>query len=466
MRIKANNWAKTELVENISASADIIRVADVSEFINFPFRGHIDHEYIEVHGKSALDNELTGIIRGLEGTTAAQHFTGAEVACLLTAGVQMEIVNMGFQHKEYAHSGLNFAYYGGDFRNGNDLHVLSDGVIILDDDATNYIYLCVNDNVIKKADTAPDDGSVLLYVVTAANGVIISIEDKRAVLYMGAAGTGVGGGTYTNTNPSVIEVGGILSGTTFDDMSFSEFMDALLYPELFPTLTNPSATFTMSVTGFREIGEDIATLNFSVNFNRGSISPQYQSDSQYRSGLPNEYIYTGTGLTDQAKADLSDAQSINNYVIQDGQQSWTARVAYDEGVQPKGSNGTDFDTPLVAGMTNVITRTITGVYPVFASTVDISVLTKQSLAATDSTIEVEFVAESGGNKQAIAFPDNWGAISEIRQWNPLASTWDAIDLGTFDVSSITEQIQGNTIDYTLYTHNGGSIGSRTLRWAV
>ncbi len=463
MRIKGNNWAETRLAEHITESDSTIAVNNVQDFIHFPFRGNIEQEYIEVHGKDEVLNKLTGVIRGLEGSEADPHNIGSVVSCLFTAGVQMEIVNVGFAQKEHLTQGLLFRYYGGDFRNGNNLYILPDGEVVLNNDATNYIHICITDNIIKNHDSIITDGSVLLYEITTLDGEITSIQDRRSILYMG---DGSGGERYTNTVPSVIEVGGIQSGTTFDDMSFGEFVDALLYPELFPNLTNPYAVFTSSVTGFREIGEDIATINFNVNFNRGSINPQYDSDEPYRSGLPNEYKYTGTGLVNQTKTDLSDSQSISNYIVQAGQQSWTVIVSYDGGVQPKGSKGTDYDSPLNPGDANPVTRTITGVYPLFATVSDISQLTKQTLVAMDSVVEIDLVAESGGAKQAIAFPDNWGAITQLQQWNALAGTWDTINLSTFDISIITKQIQGNTIDYTLYTHNGGSIGARKLRWAV
>ena len=275
-----------------------------------------------------------------------------------------------------------------------------------------------------------------------------------------------GGGdtTFTIPEPSVIKVGGISVGTTFNNATLGEFVDMLLYPELFGTLTNPSSTFVSSVTGFKEIGEEIATINFNTSFNRGSINPQYQSDEPFRSGLPSEFIFTGVGLNNQIKTDLTDSQTINNYTVILGTQSWTGRVSYSQGVQPKGSKGTEFNTPLTAGQTNNITRTITGVYPVFATTSNITTMTKQALANHGAQLTIDLVGESGSNKQTIQVPNVWGVLTALEQWNPLSSSWDSIPTSTFTESTITKDIQGNTINYRQYTHNDGLIGARRLRF--
>lgn len=276
---------------------------------------------------------------------------------------------------------------------------------------------------------------------------------------------------YTNAEPTPIAVGGIPVGTTFNNKSMIEMWDMLLYPELFGTLTPPSATFIASVSGLREVGETIPTINFTATFNRGSINPQYLSASSYRSGLPNTYLYTGTGLSDKPSTALSDNNSISNYVVLLGNQSWTSRVAYDAGVQPKGSKGTDYDVPLPAGQTNLISSTIIGVYPIFGTTVDITTLTKQSLVQHNATyFSFNMVAESGGYKQTAEFSTSHSSITGIQFYNTISGQWEwlggskANSLTLFTVNNIQKNINGNLIDYKQYVHNGSTIGSRQLRF--
>ena len=269
--------------------------------------------------------------------------------------------------------------------------------------------------------------------------------------------------TYTNTDPSVIAVGGINVGTTFDETTFQDFMDLLLYPELFGTLTPPSRTFT-GPTGLREVGQTL-TLTFESTFNRGSISPQYESDSPFRSGPPNAYLYTGPGLpASEPSTDTSDTQVVTSYVVELGGQSWTGAVAYDGGVQPKGSKGTPFDSALAPGQTNPITRTITGVYPFFATTLSIETLEQQALAVHGSTVQTDMAGEDGTNKQIAEFPWLWGEITAIDQWNPFTSSWDPIPVASFTLSTVMRTINGVVVDYRRYTHNGSTIGARLLRW--
>jgi hypothetical protein len=240
-------------------------------------------------------------------------------------------------------------------------------------------------------------------------------------------------------------------------------MDMLLYPELFPTLSNPSSTFTISPSGLKEIGEVLATISVSSAFARGSISPAYGT-SGYRSGLPNQYVYTGPDLSSEYSTSLTNNKTISSYTVLSGAQSWTGRVAYDAGEQPLSSKGNNYSTPLSAGNTSIITRTITGVLPIFCTTVSITVLTKQTLQNHGSIITETFVAESGSDKQELEIPHLWGTLSALAQYNTLSGLWDSISTSSFTVTNTIRDINGTNYDYDLYTHNGSTIGSRQLRF--
>ncbi|MDY0276440.1 MAG: hypothetical protein RBR42_13595, partial [Desulfomicrobium sp.] len=273
--------------------------------------------------------------------------------------------------------------------------------------------------------------------------------------------------------PSVIGVGGIPSGTTFNNITFPEFVSMLLYPELFPGLVSPSRTFTASVSGLKEVGEVIPEITFTSAFNRGQITPQYESESPYRSGLPSEYQFDHVNIVEGAKLTsivsnlLSASQAISSYVVVIGVQSWRGRVSYSQGVQPKGSKGTNFDSPLVASTTAYITRSITGVYPCFASlhAGGIATLSKLTLAQHASVVVTDMAAEGGGVKQAALFPTLWGVLSKLEQYNELSGQWDTITLASFTQTSEPNFSYGSGFSsYNRYTHNGGAIGRRSLRW--
>ena len=326
-----------------------------------------------------------------------------------------------------------------------------------------------------------DDGSEILPAANIINftgtGVTVTSTGNTANVEI----TGGGGGTDTFTNatpmpqnfPGNSPFDNIGTGTTFANKPFTEMMNLMLYPELFPSLTNPSQTnFTLSPSGFREIGEQFSAggITLSSTFSRGSINPAYTTN-WFRSGLPNAYIYTGPGSvpTPQSSTSLTNVTATTApYTIVQGAQSWTSKVAYDARQQPLSSTGNNFNSPLPAGQTNNnLTRTITGVYPVFATTVSIGTLTKQALQSMTVYEEVSMVAETGGNKQIIDIPVAWSTINGLQQFNTFSGTWDIISLGTFTPTSITKTIQGvSGIPYNRYTHNGATIGARQLRFTV
>ena len=240
----------------------------------------------------------------------------------------------------------------------------------------------------------------------------------------------------------------------------------MLYPELNPSLTNPSNGLSISPSGLREIGEVITTITLSATFNKGSISPAYGTTG-FRSGNPNLYVYTGTDATNNPSTALTNTETISDYTLLQGSNSWTGAVSFDVGPQPLTSKGNNFSSPLSAGTTGVITRTITGVYPTFATTVAIGTLTKQSLQSMSTLIQVSLVAETGnGDKQTVDIPNAFSTITGLQQFNTLSSTYDDILLSTFTTSAVTQTIQGISVNYTRYTYNGATIGARILRFTV
>jgi hypothetical protein len=270
--------------------------------------------------------------------------------------------------------------------------------------------------------------------------------------------------TFTNLTPTPQNFPGngafdnIPTGTNFTAQTFTQMMNAMLYPVLNPSLSNPSSAFNLIQSGYHEAAESIPTLNFSATFNRGSISPAYGT-SGFRSGLPNTYNYGGTGLPATVlSTSLSNAQSFGPYIVLLGTQSWTNTVSYDIGEQPLDNVGNPYSTPLPAGTTATQTEFIYGVYPPFATTVAIGTLTKQTLQSMTSTIQVTVVAESFGsplNRQTIDVPTAWSPITSAQFFNTFSSTWDPLLLTTFTISATTHVIQGNVINYTRYTNNVG-----------
>lgn len=89
-RLQAANNAQTALAALMDASATTCTVVTGDILPAVPFRATIDNEIIEVGAKTG--NELSSILRGQEGTTAAAHQSGSLVEGKFTAGMHNELL--------------------------------------------------------------------------------------------------------------------------------------------------------------------------------------------------------------------------------------------------------------------------------------------------------------------------------------------------------------------------------------
>jgi len=277
-------------------------------------------------------------------------------------------------------------------------------------------------------------------------------------------------------------VGGIPAGTTVYDLqgdSLRSILNDLLFPTVNPTYVAPSGSFNDNVANLQEIGAMI-NPQFTASFSRGQIlvSGNFQD---YRSGLPNQYVFTdasaNTLLIDVSSSSLSNIQTVNNYLVKIGSQSFTSTIYYDAGPQPYDNKGNPYGTPRSDGSVGPYSTSFEGVYPLFATTSNITTLTQQTLVSmlSGNNISMTLVAETGGNKQKFEIPTSWtGAPTNrplvgVQQYNTFSSQWDtpggslAASLNLWPTSSVTESVQGNTINYTRYEYNGTDRGSVQIR---
>lgn len=138
----------------------------------------------------------------------------------------------------------------------------------------------------------------------------------------------------------------IPEGTGFEDI-----FRGLLSKTYYPTLTDPSLAISWSVPSLAKVGANVASLQATLNFNRGSINPQYTAESAYRAGEATGYSVSLSG----AASPYSDSGSTNKYTIPPftrntvGNVVLNASVNYGQGVQPKDSDGGDYMSPLPSG---------------------------------------------------------------------------------------------------------------------
>ena len=300
-------------------------------------------------------------------------------------------------------------------------------------------------------------GITKLTTVGTSGAATLSGQTLNIPIYGGSVG-----GAFTNATPTPQSFPGnspfdnIPAGSTFNSQSFSSMMNKMLYPTLNPTLTPPSNTFVLAEAGFIKAGTT-TTLNFTSTFDRGSITPAYTTNG-FRSGLPTNYVYTGSGLpVPQPSSSLTDTEVITGYTVAAGLQSWTSAVTYLGGQQPLNSDGGDFGSPEAPGTTSVITQTINGVYPVFATSVAVGTFTEQALQLMTTDIDISLASEvisSPGDRQTIDIPTAWSAITGLQLLS--GGVYSSIPLASFTTSNITRTIESvSGIPYTRYTNNQG-----------
>jgi len=179
------------------------------------------------------------------------------------------------------------------------------------------------------------------------------------------------GGTYDLASPSVIDVGGIPSGTTLTGKTAFELWEELLVPTQYPTLTAPYVSTSLSVSGTYEVGTTISSLDVCSSYNAGCINPQYTATCDKRSCGVIGYCYGSTGgQCDGYYVDgvTLHVETIPTYTISAGTQTWCTSACRCAGVQPYDSKGTIYSTPLTTGFTNVSQVSLTGIYAWFWGT--------------------------------------------------------------------------------------------------
>jgi len=307
-------------------------------------------------------------------------------------------------------------------------------------------------------------------------GQNLSIDVSGNLIIIDASISGGGTPTYdTALDPSLAmpsTVGGIPSGTLVDDLkgdTLIKMWDDLLFPTAYPTLSAPSGSFSMGpVTTLYEVGSN-ATLTFTTTLNRGSISPQYTADSPYRSGLPNNFVFTGTGLVDASSSAIPYVHVPIDVSIVIGNQSWTAAIGYDGGVQPYDNKGNTYDSSLAAGSLSAFpTRTIEGVYPLYATTSDITTPSSQALKSMilEDNIVIPMVAETAVNKQTFDIPQAWESsrpLTDVYTYNPVSSQYESTGLGQWTQTTTTHTVQSNVINYNRYTYNSDQRDAINIR---
>jgi hypothetical protein len=235
--------------------------------------------------------------------------------------------------------------------------------------------------------------------------------------------SGAGGDQYYNPpykSPAAITLGGVSAGTQLTGKTLSCIIETLLVPTLNPSLQAPFNTLSINPSNtIYEVGAQVG-LQATATFNRGLVTPVYDSGPSTRTGYVSFFNYTAFGascppVAPSPSTNLSNTISLLPYTILAGNNTISSTVSYLHGEYAKDSTGADWIAGgcCANGTTGAQTVTLTGLYPWFWGKSATLPVAGQTLINTGTKV----IASSAG---AITVP-NFGATDEYI-WFAIPST--------------------------------------------
>ena len=295
--------------------------------------------------------------------------------------------------------------------------------------------------------------------------------------------------SYTTDLPDSLVVpqtiGGINKGTKVSDLegsTISQMFDNLLFPEVQPTIQNPSATIhfkdTFSSNGVYEVGTTAPiAANFNTSFNRGTCTVVGQANKNRAGNLDsgNSFIYYGGNTSTKtlpAKVTLGTMQY--NY-----------HAAYAQGdtlVTSKGNKASVTPNPLPAGSVNSSNLTIFGTYPYYCNGQSASSSSGDSnfptsatpntklplYKWTDTLVGAKFASEAATGTRMQFMYSNRKKVTKVEFYNSISGKWETFDTSNYNAKSGTKtySVQGTNETYNILTTTGPLSGSVQYRFTM
>lgn len=149
-------------------------------------------------GTGGAFNSPEEVVKSINGLINAVTLAAGKNASLEVSGQTITVTAL-LPFAEGTHSGINFAYRSGIYRDGTAVTKISAGTIALTDNATNYVEIDVAAGTVTANTTGFSEGNIPLYEVVTVSGEITTVTDRRAFVQTGAGGSGDGGGAYAET---------------------------------------------------------------------------------------------------------------------------------------------------------------------------------------------------------------------------------------------------------------------------
>jgi hypothetical protein len=275
---------------------------------------------------------------------------------------------------------------------------------------------------------------------------------------------------------STVTIGAIVPGDIVPAGStLQDFVTQLLVKIYNPTFTLPTYALTTSIgstsIGLTEIGS-VVSVPLSFIYYRGEIKGatagliwDVNGSQGPRGGTASSYSINGNPL-------LTNTYTVTGYVTNQGQNTFYGTVTYLAGKQPLNSINLPYLSPSLAGTSSIQSASFEGVYPLFATVVNIqytSKITPLYSMLYGNNIQINLLAEDFAPpvpyRSAFEIPTAWTrALNQVLNFSTLINGFDPTNQKSkYITSTTTHTIQGVPVSYTKYTYNDAGRGEQLIK---
>lgn len=302
-----------------------------------------------------------------------------------------------------------------------------------------------------------------LYKVTSDDTTLINAGAKiDDYVWVPSTVEGISSDTVTlNDVTANIEAGAINIGDTVPAGStLQDIVEQLLLTTYNPTFNNPSFSLSDNVANLQEIG-NIIDINLTFNFNRGTIKGDLVDGTWVPSATQNHRAGVASAYTINGVTQPGNTLQITDHLVVEGDNTFQGSVAYLEGPQPLDSNGNNYSSPLPAETSPNLSTSFEGVYPIFLGNSSGSE-TKRALVShrANNIVCEQNYDETSQLRHTIAIPNNMidDSLVGFQQLNTVSNNFENLVASEFTATPVTKTVQGNSVNYTLYTKASKSGG--------
>ena len=251
----------------------------------------------------------------------------------------------------------------------------------------------------------------------------------------------------------VKEYGDFKIGTSVNDiegLSYDQLFDGILFPTIYPTYIEPSATIKLkNYNNVQLVGAKAPLVtDFTCTYNPGSININGVKQSD-RGGK---------------QTDKSVIVCVNNdtlpTTVGEGNTGYKYIAYYEQGPQPKDNKGNDYGKPLSEGQTESSTIYINGTYPWYASTKKSGELSVQPLikwSSDMSTGEFSLTPHTKSTPQQFQIPR---PLKSLQMFSTVSGKFEYVSTTFWEQEEISSKEFNR--NFYKYTYTGDARGSVKL----